>query len=47
MENIKLNIPSGLTVIYYCAECPGIYTKESSCPTCNTENKSIGWVEKE
>ena len=46
MEKPKSNIASGLTVIYYCSECFGIYTKDSSCPTCNTENKSIGWVEK-
>jgi RNA polymerase subunit RPABC4/transcription elongation factor Spt4 len=35
----------GTIKIYYCKACPGIYTKERSCPSCNTDNQEIGWVE--
>lgn len=31
--------------IYWCRSCPNIYTKERSCPVCNTENLKIGWLE--
>ena len=45
MESFN-SIPPGLTVdVYYCRKCPGIYTKEFSCPTCGTENEKIGWVQ--
>ena len=44
MEKSTDNIPPGSTIVYYCYECPGIYTKDSSCPTCNTVNQSFGWV---
>jgi predicted RNA-binding protein with PUA domain len=43
METFK---SSGNIKIYWCRSCPGIYTKERSCPSCNTENQEIGWVEK-
>ena len=38
--------PSGIIKVYYCSACPGIYTKDASCPSCNTDNNQLGFYEK-
>jgi RNA polymerase subunit RPABC4/transcription elongation factor Spt4 len=33
--------------VYYCSNCPRVYTKDIECPMHNTTNKEIGWVQHE
>jgi RNA polymerase subunit RPABC4/transcription elongation factor Spt4 len=32
--------------VYYCKECPRVYTRDILCPVHETTNEEMGWYEK-